>query len=177
MGALTQLGLFVIATTLLVLLARRSILDPSGYGVFRFFAFETVLLLLLRAAEGWFRDPFSIRQMISWVLLISSMWLAWHSFRMLRMHGSPLNSIEETRVLVKRGAYGFVRHPLYTSLILFSWGVFLKRLDEAALGLSLGASAFLMAAALFEERLSLAKFGDSYRRYVQETKRFFPFLY
>jgi protein-S-isoprenylcysteine O-methyltransferase Ste14 len=93
------------------------------------------------------------------------------------LHGSPLNSIEQTRVLVQQGAYRHIRHPLYTSLILLTWGIFLKRPDVAALGLSLGSSAFLMAAALFEERLSLDKFGDSYRRYMQETKRFFPFLY
>lgn len=174
---MAKLIVFLVATSTLVLLARRSILDPSAYGIFRFFGFETILLLLLRAADGWFRDPCSGLQLLSWSSFLLSAWVAWHSFRMLRLYGSPRRSIENTHALVQQGVYRHIRHPLYTSLILFAWGVFLKQPDATALGLALGTSAFFMAAASYEERVSLSKFGDSYRRYMRETKRFLPYIY
>jgi protein-S-isoprenylcysteine O-methyltransferase Ste14 len=170
-------ALFALATGLLVALSRRSILHPSGYGWFRFMAFESIFLLLFHNTPFWFDDPLSVRQMFSWVLLLLSLWLAWHSFRMLHRFGSPQSSIEETRHLVVRGAFRLIRHPLYTSLALFSCGVLLKRPDAVGAALSLGTFAFLMAASHREESLNLVKFGDSYRSYMRETKRFLPFIF
>jgi protein-S-isoprenylcysteine O-methyltransferase Ste14 len=169
--------LFALATVALIALSHRSILHRSGYGWFRFMAFEALFLLLIEEAPFWFNDPLSTRQVVSWTLLLVSLWLALHSFRLLRRYGSPESSIENTKRIVKRGAFRYIRHPLYTSLALFAWGVYLKHPDVVGAGLVLGTTAFLIAAALREERLNLSKFGDAYRSYARKTKRFVPFIY
>jgi protein-S-isoprenylcysteine O-methyltransferase Ste14 len=169
--------LFFLATATLVASSRRSILHASGYGWFRFMAFESLFLQLIHSAPFWFDDPWSILQTISWMLLMLSFGLAVHSFWLLHRYGAPENSIENTQHIVDHGAFGYIRHPLYTSLALFSWGVYLKHPGFPGGALSLGTTAFLIGAALHEERLNLTKFGDAYRKYAHRTKRFVPFIY
>jgi len=80
-------------------------------------------------------------------------------------------------VLVKRGAYKYIRHPLYSSLLLFAWGVFFKDVSFPSTALVLLASSFLVATAKVEEDENLKKFGDEYRAYLKTTKMFIPFLF
>jgi len=92
------------------------------------------------------------------------------------MIGRTKGGIENTTTLVRSGAYKYIRHPLYSSLLLFSWGVFFK--DPSLLGgvLLLAISAFLIATARVEEVENLHKFGADYANYMKTTKMFIPFL-
>jgi protein-S-isoprenylcysteine O-methyltransferase Ste14 len=79
---------------------------------------------------------------------------------------------------VTRGAYRFIRHPMYASLLLLAWGIFFK--DPASLaGLALAglASLCLYLTARVEESENLRRFGEEYRVYMRGTKRFIPFLF
>ncbi|NIQ77767.1 MAG: isoprenylcysteine carboxylmethyltransferase family protein, partial [Anaerolineae bacterium] len=67
-------------------------------------------------------------------------------------------------------------HPLYSSLLLLTWGVFLKNPSWAGCGLALGATAFLLATAKVEEAENVRYFGAAYRTYMRQTKMFIPFL-
>ena len=158
-------------------LSWQSLRQPRSHGFFRFFAFECILLLILANAEYWFREPFSALQVISWLLLVSSLILAVHGFHLLRATGRPKGGIEDTSVLVRRGAYKYIRHPLYCSLLLFAWGTFLKDLSPLSTLLAVVASAFLVATARVEEMENLQKFGNDYVTYMKETKMFIPFLF
>ncbi len=40
------------------------------HGIVRFFAFESVFILALLNYKYWFIDPFSVLQLVSWLLLI-----------------------------------------------------------------------------------------------------------
>ncbi|NIW10999.1 MAG: isoprenylcysteine carboxylmethyltransferase family protein, partial [candidate division Zixibacteria bacterium] len=73
-----------------------------------------------------FRNPFSVPQIISWLLISASVFVASSGFYMLRKFGKPKDVIDDTAVLVTQGIYKYIRHPLYSSLILLAWGVFLK---------------------------------------------------
>jgi len=84
--------------------------------------------------------------------------------------------IKNTTVLVKRGSYKYIRHPLYSSLLLFGWGVFFKNPSLLSAFLVIVASAFLVATARVEEMENLQKFGNDYVAYMRETKMFIPFL-
>ena len=84
---------------------------------------------------------------------------------------------ENTTTLVTVGVYRFIRHPMYASLMALGWGTFLKDPSGIGLGLALGASGFLVAAAIAEERENLARFGVAYAAYMKSTKRFIPFLF
>lgn len=149
---------------------------PSSYGFYRFFAFEAILALVLLNVDRWFSDPFSVLQLPSWLLLMGSAVLAIHGFYLLRLIGKPVGSIEKTTELVQVGAYRYIRHPLYASLLLFALGAFLKDVSLSASFLFVIVFVFLYATARAEERQNLETFGVEYAEYIRRTKMFIPFL-
>lgn len=151
--------------------------DPRIHGFFRFFAFEFLLILTLVNVDHWFSDPFSARQILSWLLLLSSLFLAVHGWHLLIAMGRPKDGFENTTTLVLRGAYRYIRHPLYASLLLLGWGTFLKGPSLLSASLALVISAFLVAMARVEEAENLQKFGPDYAGYMKSTKMFIPFLW
>jgi protein-S-isoprenylcysteine O-methyltransferase Ste14 len=97
-------------------------------------------------------------------------------FYALRKYGKPVGGVDQTTQLVTKGIYRFIRHPLYTSLLMFAWGVFFKEPSILAGFLTFAASLFLLSTAKFEETLSLTKFGDAYHEYKKITKMIIPFV-
>ena len=142
--------------------------------------------LILLNVPMWFRDPLSARQLVSWFLGAASIGLAIEGFRLLRAIGRPAPiaarsanlSFENTTTLVTVGAYRFIRHPLYASLLALVWCAYLKN-PFAIVGIVLTpiASGFLIATAVAEERENLASFGAAYAAYMKHTRRFVPFLF
>ena len=172
-----KLIVFGIVSGGLVFLSRASLRDPRSHGFFRFSAFEAVLALILLNLEYWFSNPLSVFQILSWLLLLSSIFLAVHGFYMLNAIGRPEGRIENTTILVKRGAYKYIRHPLYGSLLLLAWGAFFKHPSFPGGVIALAASTFLVATAKVEEAENLRRFGAGYAEYLQATKMFIPFIF
>jgi protein-S-isoprenylcysteine O-methyltransferase Ste14 len=147
------------------------------HGITRFFAFESAFILVLLNFRIWFIYPFSLLQIISWILLIISAYTGIEGYFLLKNHGKSEKSFENTSVLVKSGLYGYIRHPLYLSVFLFGIGVMFK--DPQTIQLILGA--IILVAIYFtariEEKEMIAKFGDEYRKYMTETKMFIPFVF
>ena len=172
-----KLIVFAVVSVGIVRVSWDSLRDLRSHGFFRFFAFESLLVLILLNLGHWFRDPFSVLQIVSWLLLLPSLILAVHGFHLLRVIGRPEGEIEDTTALVTLGAYKYIRHPLYASLLLLGWGAFLK--DPSLPGgiLILAACAFLTATARVEEAENLDKFGADYVAYMKTTKMFIPFLF
>jgi len=176
---------FLIGSAGVVYLSRRSLRTWHSHGFFRFFAFEAILGLILLNANVWFLHPFSVRQIVSWSLLVVSLFLAIHGFTLLRQIGKPNSSIddttrlgiEKTTHLVTTGAYHYIRHPLYTSLLFLGWGAFLKQPSLLGALLAVVISVSLYATARTEELENLQNFGDEYAEYIQNTKRFIPWLF
>jgi protein-S-isoprenylcysteine O-methyltransferase Ste14 len=152
--------------------------NPRSHGFFRFFAFESILVLILLNIGGWFQNPLSDHQVVSWILLGASLFMAVHGFYLLGKIGKAKNyNIENTTALVMAGAYRYIRHPLYSSLLFLGWGAFFK--DPSVLGiiLVLTASTFVTATAKVEEKENLHKFGAAYAEYMKRTKMFIPFFF
>jgi len=143
---------------------------------YRFFAFESLLVIVLLNTDTWFRDPFSLIQIISWIFLAGSLFLAIHGFWLLRIAGSPKGDIEDTTELVTSGAYGYIRHPLYCSLILGGVGAFLKKPSYPGFLFLIILMIFLYTTARVEEIDNLKRFGSAYRSYMERTRMFIPFL-
>jgi protein-S-isoprenylcysteine O-methyltransferase Ste14 len=178
--------LFVVAWAGIVYISRASLRAPRSHGFYRFFAWEAILALILLNAEYWFRDPFSLHQVLSWVFLIASAVLVVHAVHLLRMIGKPTAqrsddeatiAFEKTTRLVSAGAYKYIRHPMYSSLLFLAWGVFLKDLSWLSAILALAATVFLVATAKAEEAEDIRFFGAAYQTYIQQTKMFIPFLF
>ena len=177
---------FVIATSLLVYISRASLCQASSHGFYRFFAWESIVLLFLLNADKWFFDPFSWHQLIAWALLFASFVPLIFGVRSLRKHGKQteerlgdpsLYAFEKTTALVTTGIYAYIRHPLYSSLFLLTWGIFFKALRLPSTALALVATTFLIATARADEAECIRFFGDDYKRYMGKTKRFIPFLF
>ncbi len=168
--------LFVAASIGILAFSRRSLRDWRMHGFFRFFAFEAILALVLLNAPVWFRDPFSPQQIISWLLLTASLFLVIHGFYLLRVVGKPSGDFENTTTLVRRGAYRYIRHPLYASLLGLAWGAFFKDISLSSVLLVLVATVSLVATARVEERENERKFGADYRAYMRTTRMFIPFV-
>ena len=181
-----RIAIFLVASAAIAGLSWRSLRVLRSHGFYRFFAFELLAALILRNAPVWFRDPLSGRQLLSWFLGAASIGLAVEGFRLLGLIGRPSPTaarhanlpFENTSALVTVGAYRFIRHPLYASLLALVWCAWLKDPSAiAGVALALGASGFLTATAIAEERENLMAFGASYADYMKRARRFVPFLF
>jgi protein-S-isoprenylcysteine O-methyltransferase Ste14 len=146
------------------------------HGLYRFFSFESILVLTLLCAPVWFAHPWKWNQLVSWVILVGAIPLPIYGFHTLRTAGKPEGQIENTTVLVTSGIYRFIRHPLYASLMLLGTGIFFKDITPATTVCVLVNFLALVATAKAEEGEMLKKFGDDYARYMQRTKMFIPFI-
>ncbi len=151
--------------------------QPRSHGFFRFFAWEAILGLLAINLNVWFVDPFSPRQIISWLLLLAAIPPVILGVITLRRFGESHGPIEATRRLVREGIYGYIRHPLYASLIFLAWGIFFKAPSLLGGCLAVIATACLYATATADESECQQKFGDEYEEYVQQTRRLIPFIF
>jgi protein-S-isoprenylcysteine O-methyltransferase Ste14 len=175
---------FVVATGLLFFASRASLRTPGSHGFYRFFAWEAILGLLLRNVDVWWDDPFSLHQIVAWILLLVSAVLAIHGAFLLKTIGGPderrgdpsLLGFEKTTSLVIVGAYRYIRHPLYSSLLFGAWGIYLKLPDIPASVLVVIASLFLLLTARADEAECMKFFGAEYEGYMKRTKRFIPFV-
>ena len=180
-----QAAVLGLGTCFILLLSRRSLPHPRSHGFWRLFAFEGLLILIVLNAPVWFRRPFAPRQVASWLLLIASAALALHAVHLLHSAGRPAAGAgegpdlhwERTTKLVTAGAYRYIRHPMYASLLALAWGTCLKHFSVASVGLALAACGFLVPTALAEERENLAEFGAAYAAYMKTTKRFIPWVF
>ena len=146
------------------------------HGIARFFAFESVFILVLLNIKVWFINPFSLLQIISWILLILSAYALITGYLLLKRKGKPDSNFENTSILVKSGIYGYIRHPLYLSIFLFGSGVMFKDPGTVQVALSVLNLLAIYFTARIEEKEMIAKFGDDYRDYMNETNMFIPYV-
>jgi protein-S-isoprenylcysteine O-methyltransferase Ste14 len=146
------------------------------HGIARFFAFESVFILVLLNYKTWFTNPFSPSQIVSWLLLILSAYVVISGYLLLKRKGKPDRNFENTSLLVKSGIYSYIRHPLYLSVFLLGTGVMLKDPEPVQLVLGIINLIAVYITARIEENEMTTKFGDNYRLYMTETKMFIPFI-
>jgi protein-S-isoprenylcysteine O-methyltransferase Ste14 len=176
---------FIWLSVVLILVSRTSLRVPGSHGFYRFFAWECILALILLNITGWFQSPLAWYQLISWALLIVSLVPLYFGVRTLIDRGKPiaqrneepqLFTFERTSALVTTGIYRTIRHPLYSSLLLLTWGVFFKAPGWIGCLLALATSVFLYLTAIADEAECLHFFGEEYQNYMSKTKRFVPYI-
>jgi protein-S-isoprenylcysteine O-methyltransferase Ste14 len=155
-----------------------SIKEKRYHGLFRFFSFESILLLVLNNKSSWFANPFSPMHCLSWMLLIISLIVVYYGFQQLVKRGKPAGKFENTTLLITSGLYHYIRHPLYCSLLLLGTGIWLKNpLNSYSLSLGILNALALFFTARSEEQEMLKRFGDEYRAYMRSSKMFIPFIF
>ena len=165
---------FGIIAMLIFLRFRSELTSPSRHDFYMFFAFEAILALFYFNLR-W-DETLPLMRILSGILLIASAFIAISGFHGLKRYGRPEGDWEDTTRLIREGIFAYIRHPLYASLMLLSVGMLLNHFSFTAI-LSTGvALLFLLLASLVEENENLKKFGDDYRCYQKQAKRYLPFL-
>jgi protein-S-isoprenylcysteine O-methyltransferase Ste14 len=109
------------------------------------------------------------------VCFAAGLWLFQRSHAELGTNWSVTLQIREQHRLIREGVYRHVRHPMYTSLFLYSLGQLLVLPNWIAGPSYLVTFGILFALRLeAEERMMLEEFGDEYRSYASRTKRIIP---
>lgn len=154
-----------------------SIKHKRYHGITRFFSFESIFILVLLNSSAWFSNPFSVKQLISWIILITSLYIAVAGFMKLSRMGKPSGgNFENTSKIVRTGLYRYIRHPLYLSLFLLGTGTMLKDVTVVTILLGVLNLVAVWVTSRIEEGEMIARFGGEYRSYMKETKMFIPFV-
>jgi protein-S-isoprenylcysteine O-methyltransferase Ste14 len=182
---MAELLAFAIGTAVLVWLSRKPLNQPGRHGFYRFFAWEAILGLVVLNHKEWGEQPFSPHQIASWLLMLTSIFLVITAVRLLKGKGQAsternddkaLYEFEKTTQLITSGIFGYIRHPMYTSLLALAWGAYCQNPSWAGAAIAGFASVCLLLTAKADEAECIAYFGEAYVAYMKTTRRFIPYL-
>jgi protein-S-isoprenylcysteine O-methyltransferase Ste14 len=94
----------------------------------------------------------------------------------LREFWSTTLQIQDRHELITEGPYHWVRHPMYTTLLMLFVGLSLISAVWPFLILAIVMGPFFNRVASREETMLIEKFEEEYRSYMQQTGRFFPLI-
>jgi protein-S-isoprenylcysteine O-methyltransferase Ste14 len=110
---------------------------------------------------------------VGWIVWVVSMIFAWAPILIFKRKGGVEKgkSFVHTKVLVDTGLYSIIRHPQYTSGILFSIALIL--ISQSWLIAVLGSIVivFVYLDTIIADRHELEKFGEDYRDYMRRVPR------
>jgi len=152
----------------------RWLLSISFCGLF------VVPLLYVLTGEPRFAD-YQFQPLLAWlgsILVVAYLWMFYRTHKDLGRSWSVTLEIRERHVLVTRGVYSRLRHPMYTAF--WMWAVSQALLfPNWVAGLSglVGFGTLFFFRVGNEERMLLETFGDEYREYMARTHRVIPGIY
>ncbi len=142
-------------------------------------------LVLLTALGLYFTAP----QWVAWADIPLPAWARWLGLAVGYVNlpllwwieatlGKNFNTtlhLREGHTLVTDGPYRWVRHPMYTSLFVFTVAVLLASANWL-IGLPglIALTVIVVNRIDAEEALMMERFGDEYRQYMRRTGRFLP---
>jgi len=136
----------------------------------------SILYMLGLPWMDWFQIleyPLSLRAAGALLVLIMIPLVAWIHRELDRQYSAILE-IKSDHQLITTGPYKRVRHPMYTALILFFFGLSLVSANLLVIIFAV----LLMVAFPFwvgvEEEKMIEVFGEEYIEYMKRTGRFFP---
>ncbi|MEM9266045.1 MAG: protein-S-isoprenylcysteine O-methyltransferase [Cyanobacteria bacterium P01_F01_bin.13] len=112
------------------------------------------------------------------VVFAISLYLFWRSHHDLGTNWSPTLQVRADHTLITNGIYQSIRHPMYTSIWLWTIAQALLLTNWIA-----GLSGVITFGTLYflrvdnEEKMMAEQFGEQYQAYRQKTKRLVPFLF
>jgi protein-S-isoprenylcysteine O-methyltransferase Ste14 len=116
-----------------------------------------------------------ILHVVGLIMLLSGLGLAiWARIYLGRNWGMPMTQKEEPE-LVTSGPYRFVRHPIYSGILLGVLGTSLAATFYWLIALVILGAYFIYSATV-EERIMTASFPTTYPRYRTKTKMLVPFV-
>jgi len=132
------------------------------------------LLSLVQLLLLFYFDNFGLNIIIfglGWLMLIPSFLLLTLSLKTLKTYGDVLEgrSLVDTTVIVKKGVYGIIRHPLYVGWMLLSISLVLISQSWLSTLCALIIAPLVMIIISREDRANSIKFNEDYEQYQQEV--------
>jgi len=182
---MAKLIIFGFLSLLIIIASWRTLFDVKTHGFYRFFSWECIAWLFASNYRFWFVNPFAVNQIISWILLFYAAYLVIAGIILIKLKGKPHNirdeknlfDFEKTTELIDTGVFKHIRHPLYSSLILLTWGIYLKNPTVISLTIGLISTVFLYFTSKLDEKECINYFGNKYSDYMKRTKMFIPYIF
>ncbi|MFX1254319.1 MAG: isoprenylcysteine carboxylmethyltransferase family protein [Promethearchaeota archaeon] len=136
---------------------------------------SVILYLIALPWLNWSQLP--IPSLIRWIgigLGISSLPLIIWIHRTLGKYYSAVLELKEEHILIKWGPYSRIRHPMYTTFIIFALSIALISANLFVIAFCILIVISFPSIAKQEEQMLIDLFGDEYRNYIKQTGRFFP---
>jgi|SoiMethySBSTD1v2_1073268.scaffolds.fasta_scaffold1346494_1 protein-S-isoprenylcysteine O-methyltransferase Ste14 len=164
--------------------ATRETLDRRQEGLFILATLRPMGAAFWIGVIAWMVDPGSMKWSsvslpvwLRWtgvgVIAIASGLLVW-TFRSLGRNLTDTVVTRQKHTLVVQGPYSWIRHPLYVSAALLTVAVSLIAANWFLFVTGVVIVCLLMIRTRAEEDNLVARFGDSYRTYMERTGRFVP---
>lgn len=107
------------------------------------------------------------------IAVIVVAWALW-VMRLSKIRILPMPHIDAE--LVMKGPYRFLRHPMYTSVLLFTAGLSLEHFEWYKFAIWLFLLLVLLVKLHWEEKMLITQFPE-YKSYQQHSYKLIPFLY
>ena len=148
----------------------------TGLLVLAWVGFLVPLMWIASPAFSFAEYPLRTGPFVAGVMcLVIGLWLFYRSHADLGTNWSITLEVREQHRLVTQGSYRWIRHPMYSALVLYAVGQALAIPNWVAGPSDLIAFAVLVALRLpAEEKMMVQQFGDEYAAYATRTKRLVP---
>jgi protein-S-isoprenylcysteine O-methyltransferase Ste14 len=131
-----------------------------------------VISIALILVTGW---PFAGSISLLILQIAGAMLGVWAIAVMGRKNTNIAPLVKQDARLVTNGPYAFIRHPMYSAVLLTIWPLILDQYSLLRLTAGLILTVDLIVKMLYEENL-LRKHFAGYEIYMRETKRLIPFV-
>ena len=170
-------AIFIVVWAVTALFVKRTVERSPRWGLMAGF----VVIFAVRAVtqlspalrrELWPRTP--ELGLIATLLTSIGLAIALWARAALGRNWSGTITFKEDHELIQRGPYAWVRHPIYSGLLLMALGTALDSTRPTSFVFLAGLFALLVLKARAEERLMLRHFPDAYADYRQRVKALIP---
>ena len=134
-----------------------------------------IIYILLPDLIAW--AYMALPSIIRWLgfgLALVGIGLTLLTHRTLGAQYSAKREIQKEHTIISEGIYSKIRHPMYTSLNIFSLAVSLMSSNMLLILFSFLVALPFPWIARKEESMLIDQFGDDYREYMSRTGRFLP---
>jgi protein-S-isoprenylcysteine O-methyltransferase Ste14 len=159
---------------------KRTVYQPRSAIRFAVLVGFIILLVLSRHGPPWLRrdlySPTTAVKTFGLVLCVAGLAISIWARRILGTNWSANPTLKEGHELIILGPYRYVRHPIYSGLLLALVGTVLAGAGLIDFILFAYVAIGLHFKSKIEESLMLRQFPDAYPAYQQKTKAIIPFV-
>jgi methanethiol S-methyltransferase len=102
--------------------------------------------------------------------------IALKGYDLAEFSGISFSKKEEIQKLKTDGLLQYVRHPIYSGILLLVWGLFIADASTRSLCGAVAVTIYLYIGIYFEEKKLVLTFGDAYKKYQTKVPMLLPFL-